>query len=56
MTTNQKDLIDALKTVSPELATYAFEQFVHGATFDEVLAELNRAIDVVDGWRIGRGV
>lgn len=56
MTQDQKDFVDALRTVSNELADYVEARIVSGATFDEMQSHLRNAVKVVDGWRIGRGV
>lgn len=56
MTQDQVDFIKALRTVSDEIADWAVEQIANGHSFDEMQAQLRRSVEVVDGWRIGRGI
>ena len=56
MTRDQKDLVEAIATVSRQIADYVALRFEAGATMDDVQAQFRRAADTVDGWRIGRGV
>jgi len=56
MTQDQTDFIDALRSISKELADYIRQQMAAGATFDSVQAQLRNAVRLVDSWRIGRGV
>jgi hypothetical protein len=56
MTQDQKDFIQALRTVSNEIADWAEQRIADGATFDEMQSQLRNAVKLVDGWRIGRGV
>lgn len=56
MTQDQKDFIQALRTISDDIADWAEERIFNGDTFDEMQAKLRNAVNLVDGWRIGRGV
>jgi hypothetical protein len=56
MTQDQKDFIQALRTVSNDVADWAEERIFNGDTFDEMQTKLRNAVKLVDGWRIGRGV
>lgn len=56
MDQDRKDFIEAIKAVSPELAAHFTTQMERGSSFDQVHAELKAAVNLVSGWRIGRGV
>ena len=56
MTQNQIDFIAAIRTVSADLADYVEDQIASGVSFDGVHSQIRRAMHVVDGRRIGRGV
>lgn len=56
MTQDQKDFIQALRSVSNEIADWAEKRIAEGATFDEMQTQLRSSVKLVDGWRIGRGV
>jgi hypothetical protein len=53
---DQVDFLKAIESVSPSLVSHLKGQLIAGASFDEVQASLRRAVEVVQSFRIGRGV
>lgn len=56
LNSDQIDFINAIRTVSNELADHIANELENGKSFDQVQSNLRKAVNVVTGWRIGRGV